>query len=199
LARSGDHYLVKPFEHGLLAAVVDGLGHGEEAAQAAELAVETLGAQPAATVEQLLKDCHEKLRRTRGAVLSLALFNHNDQTAASTMTWLGVGNVKGLLVRAARPSASHEWLFLRGGVVGYNLPNLRPLSLPIAVGDQLIFVTDGIRSGFDQLLAARPASSPVPLEPQLLANAILEQYSRHTDDALVLVLKYMGPANKDEQ
>src|SRR5262245_2765968 len=39
---SGDHYLVAPFPGGALVAVVDGVGHGNEASIAARTAVNTL-------------------------------------------------------------------------------------------------------------------------------------------------------------
>jgi phosphoserine phosphatase RsbX len=41
---TGDAYLVRQVPHGVLVAVVDGLGHGQEAAMAANIAVTTLAA-----------------------------------------------------------------------------------------------------------------------------------------------------------
>ena len=38
-AVSGDLHLVKPFDHGVLLAAVDGVGHGDEATSAARAAV----------------------------------------------------------------------------------------------------------------------------------------------------------------
>lgn len=96
-AESGDRYAVAPFDAGVLVAVVDGLGHGEEAASAAELAAGILMEAPHKSVITLISRCHERLRSTRGVVMSLASFNSVDET----MTWLGVGNVEGRFVRAA--------------------------------------------------------------------------------------------------
>ena len=72
---SGDLHLVKPVDGGALVAVVDGLGHGEEAAFAAKTAVgalERYGHEPPLSV---LQRCHEALIGTRGVVLSLASFD----------------------------------------------------------------------------------------------------------------------------
>jgi hypothetical protein len=55
--------------------------------------------------------------------------------------------------------------------------------MPMKEGDTLIFVTDGIRSGF-----ARGLSTGDP--PQLMANRILAEYGKGSDDALVLVARY---------
>ncbi len=53
-AVSGDRHLVEPVPNGVLVAVVDGLGHGEEAAQAAQLAIATLQAYAHESVVALL-------------------------------------------------------------------------------------------------------------------------------------------------
>ena len=55
-------------------------------------------------------------------------------------------------------------------------------------GDTLILATDGIRSDF--LGALLPQGDP----PQALADHILARWSKQTDDALVLVVRYLGLA-----
>src|SRR5262245_1263061 len=94
--QSGDRGVVLPFDHGALVAVIDGLGHGLLACEAATTAEHVLVDSPDAPVDELMRRCHDKLRSTRGVVMSLASFDG----ARSTMTWLGVGNVEGFLVRA---------------------------------------------------------------------------------------------------
>lgn len=179
---SGDRHVVKPFPNGVLVAAADGLGHGEEAAAAAKLAVRLLERYAHEAVIGLLQRCHEHLRETRGVALSLASFRGPD----SVMTWLGVGNVEGILLRAAaNPKDRRESLVLRGGVVGGQLPPLRASVVPVMPGDTLIFATDGIRGGFgDRLTLGEPA--------QRLADQILARQATGTDDALVLVARYLG-------
>src|SRR2546428_3520143 len=77
-----------------------------------------------------------------------------------------------------------ESLLLRGGVVGVHLPTLVSEVVPIHRGDMLIFATDGVRSDF--LDAPLP-----PLESQALADYILAHWGTQTDDALVLVVRYL--------
>ena len=93
---SGDRYLALTTADGGLVAVVDGLGHGAEAASAAKTAVRALERGAHRPLVQLLRDCHQSLIGTRGAVVSAAAFAWR----AETMTWLGVGNVEGVLLRA---------------------------------------------------------------------------------------------------
>src|SRR5881396_3494806 len=130
------------FLDGPLAAVMDGLGHGPEAASAARQAAGILEASAGEPVIALVQRCHDGLRRTRGVVMSLASFTARD----SSMAWIGVGNVETVLLRAD-PSASRrrEAISRRGGVVGYQLPPLRATALPVSRGDTLIMATDGIR------------------------------------------------------
>ena len=181
---SGDHYVAMEIPGGAIVGVVDGLGHGAEAASAAKTAVRSLERRAREPVIRLIRECHQSLIGSRGAVVSVAAFN----AAEETMTWLGVGNVEGLLLRAqATATLSRELLLLPGGVVGVHLPALTAAIVPIARGDTLIFATDGVRSEFLDEVRSNPEA------PSPLADRILERYGRGTDDALVLVARYLGP------
>lgn len=178
----GDRHAIVQFDGGALVAVVDGLGHGTEAAAAARIATEVLEHNAQESVMTLVRMCHEKLKPTRGVVMSLASFNASD----ATVTWLGVGNVEGVLLhRDSYGTTSQEVLPLRGGVVGDQLPSLVASIVPVSRGDTLIFVTDGVRLGFADRLKADST--------QATADAVLARFARGTDDALVLVARYTGP------
>ncbi|TMK86450.1 MAG: stage II sporulation protein E (SpoIIE) [Actinobacteria bacterium] len=179
---SGDLAVVVSFPDGMLAAVVDGLGHGPEAARAARAAARVLRKFPGERADRLVERAHDLLKETRGVVMTLAHFNGTDDT----LTWMGVGNVQALLASSAgRGDGGHRTLAPQGGIVGYRLPKLSPASIPIAPGDVLIAVTDGVRSDFDQ-------PSDLSRSPKELAGQILEAGKKGTDDALVLVARYLG-------
>lgn len=180
--QSGDAHVVKSLGGKILAAAIDGLGHGREAAEASRMAALTLANHASEDIVSLVGRCNEALMRTRGAVLSLASFD----PAEDTVTWMGVGNVDGFLLRADPDTKpSYESLLRRGGVVGYQLPSLRSSTLQVNRGDTLIFVTDGIRSGFVPEVNRED-------QPQQIADMIITNYNRKTDDALVLVVRYIG-------
>jgi len=180
--QSGDGHLVRPFAGGVLVGVVDGIGHGPEAAEAARIAVAVLRENASDPPVELAGKCHERLRNTRGAVLSLASF----QARASTVTWLGVGNVEGVLFRAAAGQGRRrEQLLLRAGVVGKTLPPLRDETFPVSPEDVLILATDGVQSEF-----AYDPKLHGPLKK--VANHIIAWHHKRADDALVLVARYLG-------
>jgi hypothetical protein len=181
-SESGDRHLVCCHETGILIAAIDGIGHGEEAGVAAKAAVSLLKTRADEQVISLVQECHENLRMTRGVVLSLASIN----PLHGIMTWIGVGNVQGALMRTgASKGIVEQELLLRAGVVGSQLPPLQAAVLPIAEGDTLIFATDGVKSEFIKSLSSLEA-------PQRAANRILEQFCRGNDDALVLVARLTG-------
>jgi phosphoserine phosphatase RsbX len=178
--RSGDRAVLVAFEGGALVAAIDGLGHGHEAADAADRAAQVLTAHPDEEPVQLLQACHAALARTRGAVMTLAWFDLVDDS----MTWTGVGNVEGRLVHGrAGPTAPTEGALTKGGVVGYNLPSIRVTGTDLEDGDVIVLATDGIDSGF-----ARAITPGAPAKA--IAERILSLHGKASDDALVVVVRY---------
>jgi negative regulator of sigma-B (phosphoserine phosphatase) len=176
----GDQHLVMPTARGYLVAVVDGLGHGPEAAAAAELAVDVLQRHSDEPVLTLVQRCHENLRRTRGVAMSVVTLDAQH----ASLDWVGVGNVEARLLRALPATeATDEVLLLRGGVVGYQLPALHSAAFALLPGDTLVMATDGVEPRYSDGLERRS-------EPQPLADDLLAEHGRQTDDALVLVVRY---------
>lgn len=181
---SGDVHVVAEFAHGVLVGVIDGLGHGVEAAAAAHEAARLLASCAGEPLRTLVERCHDALRGTRGAVMSLASFDARERR----MTWGGVGNVEGVLVRAHRGlERPRESIGVRGGIVGYHLPTFRESTVSVSPGDVLAMATDGIREEF---MAVVSVNAP----PQEIADAIVAKYARGSDDALVLVARVLDGA-----
>lgn len=177
----GDQHVVVPTRDGVLLAVIDGLGHGDEATIAARRAVDVLARRADAPVLALLQECHEALRDTRGAAMTLVSVDH----AARVARAVGVGNVEAVLVHAdPRVRPARESILLRNGVVGYQLPPLQTTIHAIGEGDVLVFATDGIRDDFGDTVAKREA-------PADLVERIFAQKFRGTDDALVLACRIL--------
>lgn len=178
---SGDAFVVLERPAGPAVAVIDGLGHGPEAAQAARTAVDTLRGGGDRTVAELVSHCSKALRSTRGAVMALAAFDE----VLTSVTWIGVGNVSAILVvPGASGAMTMREVVQRGGMLGAaELRSVRPITLPAPPGAVLVVATDGVRPEFRAMACDQAA-------PESLAAELLSRYARATDDALVLVARF---------
>ncbi len=176
---SGDACWVQVHPRGVLLVVADGLGHGPEAEAAARLAVQCLGEAPDQPLRQLLGQCHESLRGTRGVAIAVASLEPDTRMLA----WAGVGNVTCTLFRAA----SRESLRSMPGVLGYRYSPPPAAWLPVAEGDLLLFATDGIAPGFE-------ASVDRGAAPARTCRELVGRFAVPMDDALVLAARLFPPA-----
>jgi phosphoserine phosphatase RsbX len=174
---SGDAFAVVETEGSTLVAAIDGLGHGPEAAAAAETAREAIRECPGYPLPDLFELLHERLKRSRGVVVTLVrVWPGRDE-----LEWAAVGNVEARVLPADLGEPAHAVLS-RGGVVGHQMPAIAPGRVAAARGALLVLATDGVDPGFaDALDRTRP--------PAEIARMLLENHGRDSDDALVLVAR----------
>ncbi|PXY21235.1 ATP-binding protein [Prauserella muralis] len=162
------------------AVVVDGLGHGRDAATAAAAAIARVAADPAAAPDALFSSLDADLARTRGAAVAVAQFD----IVEGTLRYQGVGNITARLYPAG---GKHESLVSAPGIVGRRqlrgrrtFPSVRPWQQ----GSWLIMHTDGVSERWDA------ASWPDVFDhdPAIVAGWLLGQYCRRRDDACVLAI-----------
>jgi negative regulator of sigma-B (phosphoserine phosphatase) len=176
--RSGDLAVFSPTAAGALACLIDGLGHGPEAADAAETCARVVRDNAEAPPQELLELCHRALLDSRGAVMTAAWFDLERRA----LSWTGVGNVDARLVRAG-PGAREEVALVFGGVLGYRLPKIRPATMELGRGDVLVMITDGIDGAISPALTGGGTA-------QTLADRIFAMHGKGNDDALAVVVRY---------
>jgi phosphoserine phosphatase RsbX len=168
---------------GALIGVLDGLGHGADAAEAANCGVEVLRNARSEPLDVLVQRCHRALSGTRGAAMTLARIDFQ----ADTLSWVGIGNVAADLV-AKHPAGVEvrSSARLAGGIVGYRIPEvLTPQEVPIRPGDLLVIASDGIvEDHLDDIDFSAPAL--------VIADQILHSHAKDNDDALVLAARHRG-------
>jgi phosphoserine phosphatase RsbX len=168
---------------GALIGVLDGLGHGAEAAEAANCGVDTLAEARTEPLDVLVQRCHRALSGTRGVAMTLAHIDFR----TDVLSWVGIGNVAADLV-AKHPAGVEvrSSARLAGGIVGYRIPEVVvPQEVPIRPGDLLVFASDGIAENYlDDLDFSAPAL--------VIAEQILHCHARDNDDALVLTARHRG-------
>jgi negative regulator of sigma-B (phosphoserine phosphatase) len=98
------------------------------------------------------------------------------------LSWTGVGNVDARLVHSG-PGRREDVALVFGGVIGYRTPKVRLATMPLARGDVLVMITDGIEGAISPALAG---GGPA----QALADRIFAMHGKGTDDALAVVVRY---------
>lgn len=183
---AGDQHVAVSCRDGALIAAVDGLGHGAAAGEASQVAVRVLVEHREEPLPRLVERCHVALAETRGAAMTLARID----VVGHILTWFGVGNVEGRLLRDDEDGALHpppESALLLGGVVGHQLPPLRAVQLPIDVGDTVMLATDGLDPDIGGRRVVRGELTP-------LAEGLMHRHRRGADDALVLLARLLPSA-----
>jgi len=181
-ATSGDLAVVSLLPEGVLVAGIDGLGHGDEAARAARKAAEVVRQSPSQDLALLVQRCHDALKGTRGAAITLAFVSLSE----GGVTWLGVGNVEGRVL-SGDPSATQPKgsLPLGTGVPGHELPPVRATKLDLRTGDVIVLATDGVASAFADSLDVSGST-------QAISERILSDHWKPLDDGLVVTVRYLG-------
>jgi anti-sigma regulatory factor (Ser/Thr protein kinase) len=165
--------------HGNKASIVvaDGLGHGPEAAEAAEAALEIFRTEPLQPPAQLLERMHGRLRATRGAAIAMMQVD----ATADTVRSAGAGNVVGRLVSGT----SDRTLLSQHGTAGVTIRTPEEVSTPWPAHALLVVFSDGIATRWQGEIL-----SPVlGRDPALAAALLVRDHCRGRDDATVAVLR----------
>jgi len=130
----------------------------------------------AAPLGELFAGCDEALYRTRGAAVGIIVIDHE----AGTLTHAGVGNTRAVVVgdKTARLGST-------AGIVGAGYGRLVREAVPFMADDLVLMVTDGIKQRLDFADFAEMGGTDL----QRLAEKILQDWGKETDDAAVLVFK----------
>lgn len=157
--------------------VVDGLGHGPYAAEAAREAERVLDASESLSPATILQDCHDALRKTRGASAAIAAISQEKKL----VSFSGVGNISGTLITAnsRRGMASHN------GTLGHQLHKIQEFAFPWDPESVLIMHSDGLGSKWD--LNQYPGITRK--HASVIAAVLYRDFERLRDDVTVLVAK----------
>lgn len=157
--------------------LVDGIGHGWEAAEAAKEAVATFRERVAHSPGKILSYVHDALRKTRGAVGAIAEILQ----AEKTLTYAGVGNI----VTAFFTGDTFKNLISHNGTLGVAAPRIQEFRVDWPVGGILIMHSDGLQSRWD----LSSYSGLLAKDPAIIGGALFRDFRRQRDDASVVVAK----------
>lgn len=174
----GDGYRIRNRDAEVSVFFGDGLGHGPEAKAAIDTAGDFFMACEERTPVDIIKKMHERVRRTRGLVASVAVFD------VKNMTWsiCGVGNIS---VRMYTGLQVKNYMSFNG-TVGLNIPNsLKDSVFQVEKSQHLIMSSDGIRTRW----SLNQYPSIFKYDNTILAAALYRDNTRGNDDASVLIAK----------
>lgn len=173
----GDGWGVRKFANCTIFMVVDGLGHGPSASEAAREAEQIVSATKAATPTVILQDSHDALKKTRGAAMACAVLDWDKQV----LHYAGVGNISTAIVS---PQGSRS-LPSNNGTLGHMLHKIQEFSFPWNPDSILIMHSDGINTRWN--LNDYPGIWNK--QPAVIGGLIYRDFVRGRDDATVLVAK----------
>jgi serine phosphatase RsbU (regulator of sigma subunit) len=177
---NGDAYAVHWWNGLCRIAVIDGLGHGKDAAAASARAVEVLDAHPELDPAEALRRCHAALAGTRGAAMSVARID----TERHELVYAGIGNVEAHIWQRGK----HDRLIVYRGIIGSAMRTVRPFTVQLADTWTLLVHSDGISARADLQAPGIPRAT----DPTTLAEAVLQVFGREQDDALAVVAMSAG-------
>jgi anti-sigma regulatory factor (Ser/Thr protein kinase) len=174
---NGDAYFIGQNDGKTLLSVVDGLGHGSGANEAAMATLGTLETWTGEPLDEVLLTIHDKLRTTRGAVMSAVVVDRD----RGEFHYAGVGNVE---VRILGGTESVRPIPMNG-TLGARLSQLRVWPHRWEEGMAIVMASDGVSASWD--IESYPGL--LSRSPQLLAGVLVRDYGRDHDDATVLVMR----------
>jgi anti-sigma regulatory factor (Ser/Thr protein kinase) len=157
--------------------VVDGLGHGTYACEAAGEAQRVLAESHEASAANILRDCHDALKKTRGAAAAIAAISQEK----GTLTYAGIGNISAAVIdgQNRRGIASHN------GTLGHQMRKIQEFTVPWNQESILVMHSDGLGSKWD--LGQYPGLASK--HPSIIAAMLYRDFRREHDDVTVMIAK----------
>jgi anti-sigma regulatory factor (Ser/Thr protein kinase) len=171
----GDAWHLVEDANGIAVMVVDGLGHGAFAAEAAQTCIEAFKQSPTDTPMEILQRANRSMSRTRGGAAACA------RISGGRMSYAGVGNINGHLLSRERS----QGLVSHNGTLGMHQRHAQQFEYPVPSGSLLVMHSDGVSARWD--LTRRPGL--VDAHPAVIAATVYRDHGRGRDDATVLVVK----------
>lgn len=161
--------------------VLDGIGHGESAQQAARAGAEAFGEAPFDAATSVFTRMHQAMNGSRGGAAAIAQYDGERQTLA----FAGIGNIGASLIgsEGSRGLASHP------GIVGVRFRKAHVFDYPQGEAQLLLLFSDGLQSRW----SLRDYPGLIQRHPAIIATLLHRDFCRGRDDVTVLALNLEAP------
>lgn len=163
-------------EDSIILCMVDGLGHGIEAEKAAIAAIDCVSRNLCEPLPHIFEKCDRGIKYTRGTAMSIVILDKKN----ATLTHGGIGNINVAIWGRKKINLSSDW-----GIIGGGYRKLNINTIDLTDGDLVLMWTDGI----SESLEVSSYEESFCMDVQKLANRILRDYAKETDDAAILIYK----------
>jgi len=174
---SGDACAIHHETNRCLYVVVDGLGHGPDAAAVAREALDVFNKRTAMNPAGIVELMHRALRSSRGGAVAVADIDFNE----NMVRFAGVGNIAGVIVGLD----GQRHLVSSNGIVGHDVRHIREFSYPWVKDGLLVMHSDGLGTKWNLASYAGLRGR----SPGIIAGVLYRDFSRRKDDITVLVAR----------
>ncbi|MEG5264498.1 ATP-binding protein [Pseudomonas sp. JDS28PS106] len=158
------------------ALIVDGLGHGTEAEQAARAGEAAFASAPFDPGTSVMEHLHQAMRGTRGGAAAVAQFDSH----RNALRFVGIGNIGATVIGNDK---SHG-LASHAGIVGLQYRKVQAFEHQNACGNLLVMYSDGLQSRWN----LRDYPGLAYRHPAIIAALLHRDFCRGRDDVTVLVI-----------
>lgn len=174
---SGDAWASRRSTDRLSLLVADGLGHGPDAAAAADGAMDVFVRNPDSDARNILERCHVALRSTRGAALAAI----DVDLVANTLVFCAAGNIAARILSGVHDRS----LLSQHGTVGLQIRKIQEVVYELPAHAVLVAHSDGIVSRWD----LKELPELLSCDPIVLAAHLVHNKLRGRDDATAVVVQ----------
>jgi anti-sigma regulatory factor (Ser/Thr protein kinase) len=183
---SGDAWAVDEAPGRSTILVVDGVGHGFHAFDAAQEALRVFHRMSGEGPKSFLRALDQELRGKRGVVAVIVAISWPD----GEMRYAGVGNIAGMLLS---PGQKGTGLVSHPGALGQATTRVHESTNRWPHNALLVVHSDGLSTHWD--LETYPGLSQ--RDPSLIAGVLYRDFRTGKDDAVVLVCRERNPGSKE--
>lgn len=174
----GDGYYIKQTRKGFQIFVGDGLGHGQNAHEAVQMALKAFRQSGDAEPADILRDIHTKVKKTRGLVATIVSVDYKTEV----WTICGIGNINTRIYNGLENKTYTPY----NGIIGHNIPRtLNSTIVPFKKHQIIVMHSDGLRTRWN----LNDLTSILKQNPGIIGASIFKDNIRGTDDATILVGK----------
>lgn len=176
----GDAWHLRTDEDSVGITLIDGLGHGLQASDAAQAGVAAAGQRGNAPAADVITAMHAAMSGSRGGAAAVARV----RLPSGEVDFAGIGNISATLCEATatRGMASHP------GIVGVQFRKVQPFHFHAVAGTLLLMHSDGLQARW----SLRDYPGLFHRHPAVIVAVLQRDFDRGRDDTGIIALRLGG-------